>query len=38
MLRVHQKNTWKKVLEMLQFVDKKTQCLLLTFNRFYILF
>ena len=38
MLRVHQKNTWKKVLEMLQFVDKKTQSLLLTFNRFYILF
>ena len=37
MFTVHQKNTWKKVLEMLQFVNKETQSLLLTFNRFHIL-
>ena len=37
MLTVHQKNTWKKVLEMLQFVNKETPSLLLTFNRFHIL-
>ena len=38
MLTVHQKNTWKKVLEILQYVNKETQSLLLTFNRFHILF
>ena len=38
MFIVHQKNTWKKVLEILQFVNKKTHALLLTFNRFQILF
>ena len=38
MFTVHQKNVWKKVLEMLKFVNKETQSLLLTFNRFYILF
>ena len=38
MFTVHQKNTWKKVLEILKFVDKETQSLLLTFNRFHILF
>ena len=38
MLTVLQKNTWKKVLEILQFVNKETQSLLLTFNRFHILF
>ena len=38
MFTVHQKNTWKKVLQILQFVNKKTQSLLLTFNRFHVLF
>ena len=38
MFTVHQKNTWKKVLEILQFVNKETQSLLLTFNIFHILF
>ena len=38
MFTVHQKNTWKKVLEILQFVNKETQSLLLTFNSFLILF
>ena len=39
MFTVHQKkNNWKKILEMLQFVNKETQSLLLTFNRFHILF
>ena len=37
MLTVHQKNTWKKVLEMLQFVNNETQSLPLIFNRFHIL-
>ena len=38
MFIVHQKNTWKKVLDKSQFVNKETQSLLLTFNRFHILF
>ena len=31
---VHQKSTWKKVLEMLQFVNKEKQSLLLTTVKF----
>ena len=38
MITVRQKNTWKKVLETLQIVNKEKQSLLLTFNRFHILF
>ena len=38
MFTVHQKNTWKKVLKILQFVKKETQSLLLTFKIFHILF
>ena len=38
MFTVHQKNNWKKMLEMLQFVNNETQSLLLTFKRFHILF
>ena len=38
MFIVHQKNNWKKVLDKSQFVNKETQSLLLTFNRFHILF
>ena len=38
MFIVHEKNNWKKILDMLQIVNKETQSLLLTFNRFHILF
>ena len=38
MFIVHQKDSWNKVLDMLQFVNKETQPLPLTFNRFHIFF
>ena len=34
MFTVHQKNTWEKVLGILQFVNKETQSLLLTLTDF----